>query len=53
MTGRERQLGASSPGPAADPYLPLDPTRNVLDLVTAAIGRQDDLRELESKYLRS
>jgi hypothetical protein len=29
-----------------------DPTRNVLDLVSAAIQRQDDLRGLESQHLR-
>ena len=30
--------------------LPVDPTRNVFDLVEAAIRRQDDLREMESRY---
>jgi len=30
----------------------LDPTKNVLDLVDAAIRRQDDLREAEAKHLR-
>jgi hypothetical protein len=28
----------------------IDPTKNVLDLVEAAIRRQDDLREAEAKY---
>jgi hypothetical protein len=30
----------------------IDPTRNVLDLVAAAIARQDDLRAMESAHLR-
>jgi hypothetical protein len=30
----------------------VDPTRNVLDLVSAAIKRQDDLREAESRHIR-
>jgi hypothetical protein len=30
----------------------IDPTKNVLDLVSAAIKRQDDLRNLESKHTR-
>ena len=30
----------------------LDPTRNVLDLVDAAIKRQDDLREAEARHFR-
>jgi hypothetical protein len=51
MTGREPP-GAPSPDPSVDRYGALDPTRNVLDLVTAAIKRQDDLRELESRHLR-
>ncbi len=29
----------------------IDPTRNVLDLVTAAIQRQDDLRDAETRRL--
>ena len=29
---------------------PIDPTKNVLDLVQAAIQRQDDLREAEAKF---
>lgn len=42
------------PGPGVDsegrPVV--DPTRNVLDLVAAAIKRQDDLRETESRHVR-
>jgi hypothetical protein len=30
----------------------VDPTQNVLDLVEAAIKRQDDLREAESRHVR-
>jgi hypothetical protein len=30
----------------------LDPTKNVLDLVDAAMRRQDDLREMESAHIR-
>jgi len=30
----------------------IDPTQNVLDLVTAAIKRQDDLREAAAKHVR-
>ena len=30
----------------------VDPTQNVLDLVAAAIKRQDDLREAESRHVR-
>jgi hypothetical protein len=30
----------------------IDPTKNVLDLVAAAIKRQDDLREAESRHVR-
>ena len=44
---------APVPGPAADRFgNPVwDPSRNVLDLVAAAIARQDDLRKMESGYL--
>jgi hypothetical protein len=43
-----------SEGPSTDQYNQpvIDPTRNVLDLVAAAIQRQDDLREMESKHAR-
>jgi hypothetical protein len=30
----------------------VDPTKNVLDLVDAAVQRQDDLREMESRHIR-
>ena len=41
-----------NPGPAVDFYgQPVtDPSPNVLDLVEAAMRRQDDLRELQAKY---
>src|SRR4249920_263327 len=45
---------AGNQGPATDrrnePVV--DPTKNVLQLVEAAIQRQDDLREAEAKHLR-
>ena len=46
--------GTASPGPGVDRYgTPvIDPTANVLDLVRAAITRQDDLRESESRHIR-
>ena len=42
------------PGPGVDAsgQAVVDPTRNVLDLVQAAISRQDDLREAESRHIR-
>src|ERR1039458_3377097 len=47
---------ASQPsgGPAVDKRgdAVVDPTRNVLDLVGAAIQRQDDLRHAESSHIR-
>jgi hypothetical protein len=47
----ENPRGAS-PGPSTDrdnrPVV--DPTRNVLDLVDAAVKRQDDLRDMEGKH---
>jgi hypothetical protein len=41
-------------GPAVDAsgQTVLDPTKNVLDLVDAAIKRQDDLREAEAHHVR-
>ena len=40
-------------GPATQDGSPVvDPTKNVLDLVEAAIRRQDDLRSLEARWLR-
>jgi hypothetical protein len=54
MTDREPPPRGTSPGPSVDQYGQpvVDPTRNVLDLVSAAIERQDDLRRLESTHLR-
>lgn len=42
------------PGPGVDAQgrPVVDPTRNVLDLVAAAIQRQDDLREAEARHVR-
>jgi hypothetical protein len=42
-----------SPGPGVDRFgTPVvDPTQNVLDLVEAAIKRQDDLREMQARYV--
>lgn len=44
----------ASPGPGVDRYGRdvIDPTKNVLDLVRAAIERQDDLRTAESRHIR-
>jgi hypothetical protein len=41
-----------NPGPGVDAYGQpvVDPTQNVLDLVNAAMRRQDDLREMQAKY---
>jgi hypothetical protein len=54
MTDREPPPGVPSPGPGVDRYgVPvIDPTKNVLDLVGAAMERQDDLRTLEARHLR-
>ena len=54
MTNRELPPTGGSPGPGVDQYGQpvVDPTKNVLDLVSAAIERQDDLRTLESQHLR-
>lgn len=50
----EQRASGGSPGPSTDrlnnPVV--DPTQNVLDLVGAAIQRQDDLREQESRHVR-
>ncbi|GAC1373673.1 MAG: hypothetical protein NVSMB4_00450 [Acidimicrobiales bacterium] len=45
--------GGGSQGPATDSRnVPvIDPTRNVMDLVTAAGKRQDDLRELTASHM--
>lgn len=44
----------AQPGPGVDAQgrTVVDPTRNVLDLVSAAILRQDDLRLVESRHIR-
>ena len=51
---RAPMVQRSAPGVAIDseggPVI--DPTQNVLDLVEAAIARQDDLRAMESAHLR-
>ena len=42
----------SPPGPGVDAHgrVVIDPTQNVLDLVAAAIQRQDDLRDMEARH---
>lgn len=52
MTDQPQPQG--NPGPATDRYNEpvVDPTKNVLDLVTAAIQRQDDLRDAEARHLK-
>jgi hypothetical protein len=58
MTQRPPRLGSSTPTPVPGLGIDwygapaIDPTKNVLDLVAAAIERQDDLREQESRHLR-
>lgn len=44
--------GSNTSGPAVDKAgnAAVDPTKNVLDLVSAAIARQDDLRDVTEKY---
>lgn len=51
---RGQRLPHYDPGPGVDIHgMPvLDPTQNVMDLVNAAIKRQDDLRTQESLHLR-
>lgn len=50
----DRDDGTNVSGPASDaagrPVF--DPSKNVLDLVYAAVKRQDDLRESESRHVR-
>ena len=50
----DRDDSTNVPGPASDaagrPVF--DPSKNVLDLVYAAVKRQDDLRESESRHVR-
>jgi cobalamin biosynthesis Mg chelatase CobN len=54
MSEERPRPGSANPGLGVDsegnPVL--DPTKNVLDLVEAAIKRQDDLREAESRHVR-
>ena len=57
MADAERGSGPApgpSPGPGVDRYgTPvIDPTANVLDLVRAAIERQDDLRNMSAAHAR-
>jgi hypothetical protein len=55
MTEHEQPPRGYGPGPWGDWYGPPpanEPTKNVIDLVAAAIQRQDDLRDLESRHLR-
>ena len=54
MTEDHARPSAHSLGPSVDRFgTPVtDPTRNVLDLISSAIERQDDLRGLESQHLR-
>lgn len=54
MTEGHPPPSAHSLGPSVDRFgTPVtDPTRNVLDLISSAIERQDDLRGLESQHLR-
>ena len=49
---REATPPGGNPGPGVDAYGQpvVDPTQNVLDLVKAAIQRQDDLREMAHRY---
>ena len=52
MTVREQDEAAGGVGVDSKGNPVVDPTRNVLDLVGAAIERQDDLRLAESKAIR-
>jgi hypothetical protein len=54
MADEYRPPLSGSGGPATDAQNDpvIDPTKNVLDLVAAAIQRQDDLREMESRHVR-
>jgi hypothetical protein len=47
-----KRTGIPGPGVDALGQAVVDPTQNVLDLVEAAIKRQDDLRTAESRHLR-
>jgi hypothetical protein len=52
MAGHKPEPPGGNPGPGVDAYGQpvIDPTQNVLDLVQAAITRQDDLREMQASY---
>ena len=54
QVGSRRSTTPESPGPGVDidGKAVIDPTKNVLDLVSAAITRQDDLRRQEGNALR-
>lgn len=52
MAKRQRQPGNVGLGVDAQGNPVVDPTQNVLDLVNAAIKRQDDLRDAESRHVR-
>ncbi len=54
MARNKRDNDPGAAGAATDPLgrAVLDPTKNVLDLVEAAIRRQDDLRTAEAAHLR-
>ena len=48
----DMSIGSSGPATDASGHPVLDPTKNVLDLVNAAIRRQDELRAAESRHVR-
>ena len=48
--GRVNDLNAPGPGGDNQGRPVVDPTKNVLDLVTAAIARQDDLRDMADRH---
>lgn len=52
VSDQQQAGGGGSPGPGVDRFgQPVfDPSKNVLDLVEAAIQRQDDLREMQARY---
>ena len=53
VTERQRQ-GDNQPGVGVDSHggAVIDPTANVIALVTAGMQRQDDLREMEARHFR-
>ena len=54
MTEREQPPRGYGSSPGVDWYGPttVEPSKNVTDLVAAAIQRQDDLRAMEARHLR-